>query len=149
MKKIKTYIVFADHFIYKHTNVYYIGKSKKAAREEFRRQAFTYMLQNKNDSVKLRLIKVNLPVSEYEYITDVVTYNQSEVRAAINDYELTGAVDEFNMVNHLTFEFDFIPWFENKAKVDVYYDDEIVNKLLSDTTGLIRRWLKKYIKKNF
>ncbi len=152
MKTIKTYIVFTDYFMSEHIDVYYIGKSKRQAREEFRRQAFIYMLQNKSDSVKLRLAKVDLPVSEYEYITDVGTYSQSAVRAAIDDYELTGSVDDYDMVNHLTFEFDFLPYFcktERINPLDLKVEGVLDKLIATGANGCIQKRLKKYLKKNF
>lgn len=151
MKKIKTYIVFADYFISGHIDVYYIGKSKRAAREEFRRQAFVYLTQSNSDSVKLRISQIDITVSEHEYLMDVGKYSQSIIKSALDSYEMLGKAEELGMINHLTFMFDCFPYWVSRAKISTrdFMGDGQLDKLIIDQNPSLLYWLNKYLNKNF
>lgn len=130
MKKIKTYIVFKNYMMSGLADVYYVGRSKRIARKEFRQLAGPFMLNRYVDTTKLVLAEVDLDKVDYDFLSEEYDNFNSQklVNETLSSIVYDKTFNELCMINDKTFDLDFLPW---------YYNNSFL------------RWLKKYIKKNF
>ncbi len=146
MKTIKIYLVFKDNPTLDTTEVYYVGKSKKAAKKTFVDKAMYFFSKAYADDVKIRFLRVALSPFDYAFLAQNRNnqYCQTEITYTVNNIWYGTEWDEIGMINNKTFELDFRPFYYRKAgQIPEGFS------LCSESDDKVNYWLKKYLKRNF
>lgn len=149
MKKIKAYLVFVDVPDIDIIKVYYIGKSRRSAKQEFIDRALKFFSNVHMDTTSLRFITVELDKADYEFLLDFDSSDFGVIYAILSSNYCT----EIGRINNDTFSKDFLPYYIRKAwlslmSTNVY--EHLHPSILTSTKGAkARYWLIKYLKSNF